>query len=104
MIISISYEKGTNPVLIAACEMAIERRMPISMVFGHLRITAETFRDFLSCMWHGFSVASCGSNAKAMRARYECVVAMPNGSRYNVWFRLDDENKGIMYGSIDNTK
>lgn len=101
MIISISYEKGTNPVLVAACEAAIDRRMPVSMAFGCLRITAETFRDFLSCIWHGFSVASCGSNGWAMRVRYDCVVAMPNGHRYNVWFRYDEENKGIAYGSID---
>jgi hypothetical protein len=101
MIVSISYEKGTNPVLVAACEMAIDRRMPVSMVMGNLRISAVEFRDFLSCIWHGFAEASKGSHGRAMRRRYECVVVMPNEARYNVWFQLNEDLKGITYGSID---
>lgn len=101
MIVTISYEKGTNPVLVAACEMAIDRRMPVSMVMGNLRISAVEFRDFLSCVWHGFAEASKGSNGWAMRRRYECVVVMPNEARYNVWFQLNEDLKGITYGSID---
>lgn len=101
MIVSISYEKGTNPVLVAACEMAIDRRMPVSMVMGNLRISAVEFRDFLTCIWHGFAEASKGSHGWAMRRRYECVVVMPNEARYNVWFQLNDDLKGITYGSID---
>lgn len=101
MIVSISYEKGTNPVLVGACEMAINRRMPVSMVIGNLRISAVEFRDFLSCIWHGFAEASKDSNGWAMRRRYECVVVMPNEARYNVWFQLNEDLKGITYGSID---
>ena len=101
MIVTISYEKGTNPVLVAACEMAIERRMPVSMVCGNLRISAVEFRDFLSCIWHGYAEASKGSHGWAMRRRYTCVVVMPNEQRYNVWFQLNDDMKGITYGSID---
>lgn len=101
MIVSISYEKGTNPVLVAACEMAIDRRMPVSMVMGNLRISAVEFRDFLYCIWHGFAEASKGSHGWAMRRRYECVVVMPNEARYNVWFQLNEDLKGITYGSID---
>lgn len=101
MIVTISYEKGTNPVLVAACDMAIERRMPVSLVYGNLRISAVEFRDFLSCIWHGYSEASKGSHGWAMRRRYECVVVMPNENRYNVWFQLNDDLKGITYGSID---
>lgn len=101
MIVTISYEKGTNPVLVAACEMAIERRMPVSMVHGNLRISAVEFRDFLSCIWHGFAEASKGSHGWAMRRRYSCVVVMPNEHRYNIWFQLDDDLKGIAYGSLD---
>lgn len=101
MIVSISYEKGTNPVLVAACEMAIDRRMPVSMVMGNLRISAVEFRDFLSCIWHGFAEASKGSHGWAMQRRYECVVVMPNEDRYNVWFQLNEDLKGITYGSID---
>jgi hypothetical protein len=101
MIVSISYEKGTNPVLVAACEMAIDRRMPVSMVMGNLRISAVEFSDFLSCIWHGFAEASKGSHGWAMRRRYECVVVMPNEARYNVWFQLNEDLKGITYGSID---
>lgn len=101
MIVTISYEKGTNPVLVAACEMAIDRRMPVSMVMGNLRISAVEFRDFLSCIWHGFAEASKGSHGWAMRRRYECVVVMPNEARYNVWFQLNEDLKGITYGSID---
>ena len=101
MIVTISYEKGTNPVLVAACEMAIERRMPVSMVMGNLRISAVEFSDFLSCIWHGFAEASKGSHGWAMRRRYECVVVMPNEARYNVWFQLNEDLKGITYGSIN---
>ena len=101
MIVSISYEKGTNPVLVAACDMAVERRMPVSMVCGNLRISAIEFRDFLSCIWHGYAETSKGSHGWAMRRRYECVVVMPNENRYNVWFQLNDDLKGITYGSID---
>lgn len=101
MIVTISYEKGTNPVLVAACEMAIERRMPVSMVFGKLRISAVEFRDFLTCIWHGYAEASKGSYDWAMKRRYECVVVMPNEKRYNVWFQLDEDLKGIHYGSLD---
>lgn len=104
MIVTISYEKGSNPVLVAACEMAIERRMPVSMVYGSLRISAVEFRDFLSCIWHGFAEASKGNHGWAMRRRYECVVVMPNESRYNVWFQLDEDLKGIHYGSFDPRK
>lgn len=101
MIVSISYEKGANPVLVAACDMAVERRMPVSMVCGYLRISAVEFRDFLSCIWHGYAEASKGSHGWAMRRRYECVVVMPNENRYNVWFQLNDDLKGITCGSID---
>lgn len=101
MIVSISYEKGTNPVLVAACNMAVERRMPTSLVCGCMRISAVEFRDFLSCIWHGYAEASKGSHGWAMRRRYECVVVMPNENRYNVWFQLNDDLKGITYGSID---
>lgn len=101
MIVTISYEKGTNPVLVAACEMAIERRMPVSMVYGNLRISAVEFRDFLTCIWHGLAVASKGPNGWALKRRYECVVVMPNENRYNVWFQYDSEISGIRYGSID---
>lgn len=101
MIVSISYEKGTNPVLITACDMAIERKMPVSMVCGNLRISAVEFHDFLSCIWHGYAEASKGSHGWAMRRRYVCVVVMPNENRYNVWFRLNEDLKGITYGSID---
>lgn len=101
MIVSISYEKGTNPVLVAACDMAIERRMPVSLVCGNLRISAVEFRDFLSCIWHGYTEASKDSHGWAMRRRYECVVVMPNENRYNVWFQLNDDLRGITYGSID---
>lgn len=101
MIVTISYEKGTNPVLVAACEMAIERRMPVSMVYGNLRISAVEFRDFLSCIWHGLAVASKGSFGWALSRRYECVVVMPNENRYNVWFQYDSKVSGIRYGSID---
>lgn len=101
MIVTISYEKGTNPVLVAACEMAIERRMPVSMVFGNLRITAVEFSDFLTCIWHGYAETSWGSHNWAMWRRYQCVVAMLNGNRYNVWFQLDKNLKGIHYGSFD---
>ena len=98
MIVTISYEKGTNPVLVAACEMAIERRMPVSMVYGNLRISADEFSDFLKCIWHGFAEASKGSNGWALRRRYECVVVMPNEHRYKVWFQMDEDLKGIHYG------
>ena len=101
MIVSISYEKGTNPVLVAACEMAIERRMPVSLVYGNMRFSAVEFRDFLSCIWHGYNEASKGSHVWAMKRRYQCVVVMPNENRYNVWFQLDEDLKGIHYGSID---
>ncbi len=101
MIVLISYEKGTNPVLVAACDMAVERRMPVSLVCGNLRISAIEFRDFLSCIWHGFAVASKGSYGWAMQRRYECAVVLPNENRYNVWFQLNEDMKGITYGSID---
>lgn len=101
MVVSISYEKGTNPVLVAACEEAIDRRMPISMVFGNLRITAVEFRDFLTCIWHGYAVASRGSHGWALKRRYSCVVVLSDEQRYNVWFQLTDDNKGIAYGSLD---
>lgn len=104
MIVTISYEKGTNPVLVAACEMALERKMPVSLVYGNLRISAEEFHDFLSCIWHGFVKASMGSVRWALFRRYECVVVMPNESRYNVWFQLDEDLKGIHYGSFDPRK
>lgn len=104
MIITISYEKGTNPVLVAACEMAIERRMPVSLVYGNMQISAVEFRDFLSCIWHGFAVASMGSHGWAMNRRYTCVVVMPNEQRNNVWFQLVDDKKGIAYGSLDTRK
>lgn len=101
MIVTISYEKGTNPVLVAACEKAIERRMPVSMVYGNLRISADEFRDFLSCIWHGFAEASKGSHGWAMRKRYECVVVMPDEKSYFVWFQMSDDMKGIRYGSLN---
>lgn len=101
MIVLISYEKGTNPVLVAACDMAIERRMPVVFKCGNMCITGVEFRDFLSCIWHGFAVVSKGSYGWAMRRRYQCVVVMPNENRYNVWFQLNDDLKGITYGSID---
>ena len=101
MIVTISYENGTNPVLVAACEMAIERRMPVSMVYGNLRISAVEFRDFLSCIWHGYAEASKGSHGWAMRRRYDCVVRISHEEVYNVWFQLDEDLKGIHYGSID---
>ena len=101
MIVTISYEKGSNPVLVAACEMAIERKMPVSLVYGNLRISAVEFRDFLSCIWHGYAKASMGSVRWALFRRYECVVVMPNEARYNVWFQLDEDLKGIHYGSFD---
>ena len=101
MIVTISYEKGTNPVLVAACDMAVEIRMPVSLVCGNLRIYAVEFRVFLSCIWHGYAEASKGSHGWAMRRRYGCVVVMPNENRYNVWFQLNDDLKGITYGSID---
>ena len=101
MIVSISYEKGTNPVLVAACDMAIERRMPVSLVCGNLRISAVEFRDFLSCIWHGYAEASKGSNGWAIERRYECMVVMPNENRYNVWFQFAGDRNGIAYGSID---
>lgn len=101
MIVTISYEKGTNPVLVAACEKAIDSRMPVSMVMGNLRISVAEFRDFLSCIWHGFAEASKGSHGWAMRMRYECVVVMPDESRYNVWFQMNENRNGITYGSID---
>lgn len=101
MIVSISYEKGTNPVLIAACDMAVERRMPVSLVCGNLRISAIEFRDFLSCIWRGYVMASRGSNGWVMQKRYQCVVVMPNEARYNVWFQLDENLQGIHYGSFD---
>lgn len=101
MIVTISYEKGTNPVLVEACEEAIERRMPVSMVFGNLRISAVEFRDFLSCIWKGLCAASAGSHGWAMRRRYECCVVMPDEKRYNVWFQYDEDIRGIRYGSID---
>lgn len=104
MIVSISYVKGTNPVLIAACEMAIEKKFPVSLVYGNLRISVEEFQDFLTCIWHGYAEASKGSYGWAMKRRYECVVVMPNESRYNVWFQLDEDLKGIRYGSIDTSK
>lgn len=100
MIISISYEKGTNPVLVAAREKAIERKMPVSMVYGNLRISAVVFSDFLSCIWHGLSEASKGSHGWAMRRRYQCVVIMPHETLYNVWFQMDEDLKGIHYGSF----
>lgn len=101
MIVSISYEKGTNPVLVAAYETANGRRMIVSLVYGNLQISAIEFRDFLSCIWYGYAVASKGSHGWAMRRRYQCVVVMPNENRYNVWFQLDEDLKGIHYGSID---
>lgn len=101
MIVTISYEKGTNPVLVAACDMAIQRRMPVSMAFGNLRISAVEFRDFLSCMWHGYAEASKRSYEWAMRRRYECTVVVSNVNKYNVWFKLDEDLKGIQYGSFD---
>lgn len=101
MIVTISYEKGTNPVLIAACDMAVERRMPVSLVFGDFRVSVVEFCDFLSCIWHGYAEASKGSHGWAMRRRYQCVVVMPNEDRYSVWFQLNDDLKGITYGSID---
>lgn len=101
MIVTISYEKGTNPVLVAACEMAIERRMPVSMAWGNLRISADEFSDFLSCIWHGYVEASKGSHGWAMRRRYECVVVMPDEKSYFVWFQLDEDLKGIHYGSLN---
>lgn len=101
MIITISYEKGTNPVLVAACEMAIDRRMPVSMVCGNLRISAVEFRDFLTCIWHGYSEASKGSHGWAMRRRYQCVVRISHEVVYNVWFQMDEDLKGIHYGSLD---
>ena len=101
MIVSIPYEKGTNPVLVAACEEAIERSMPVSMVFGNLRISANEFRDFLSCIWKGLSVASLGSHYWAVRRRYECTVLITNEIRYQIQITYDAECKGIRYGSID---
>lgn len=100
MIVTISYEKGTNPVLVAACEMAIEKRLPVTMAFGSLRISTENFHDFLTCIWHGYAEASKGSHGWAMKARYECIVVMTNETRYYVWFQLDENLKGIHYGSI----
>lgn len=104
MIVSISYEKGTNPVLVAACEKAIDSRMPVSMVYGNLRISAVEFRDFLTCMWHGYAEASKRSYGWAMKRRYECTVVVSNVNRYYVWFQLDEDLKGIRYGSIDPSK
>ena len=101
MLVTISYEKGTNPVLVAACEEAIERRMPVSLVFGKLRISAVEFRDFLSCIWKGLCTASAGSHGWAMRLRYECTVVMPDEKRYHVWFQYNEDCRGIRYGSID---
>lgn len=101
MTVSISYEKGTNPVLVAACNMAIERRMPISMRYGIMRITAVEFRDFLTCMWHGYAEVSMGSYGWAMRRRYTCVVTLSDERQYNVWFQLTDDGKNIAYGSLD---
>lgn len=101
MIITISYEKGTNPVLVAACNRAVEKRLAVSLINGCLRLESNEFSDFLTCVYHGFSVASMGSHGWAMRKRYECVVKMPSGSYYHVWFMLDEDGKGIYYGSID---
>ena len=101
MTITIPYEKGTNPVLVSACVMALERRMPVSTMYGNLQITAVEFRDFLTCIWHGLAVASKGSEGWALRRRYECVVVTSNENRYNVWFQYDSEISGIRYGSID---
>lgn len=100
MIATISYEKGMNPVLVATCEAAISRRYPVSMFHGNMRITVDEFSDFLSCVWHGFADASKGSNGWAMTKRYICVVIMPDNRRYNVWFQLNDDKKGIAYGSL----
>lgn len=91
-------------MLVAACEMAIERRMPVSMVCGNLRISAVEFRDFLSCIWHGYAEASKGSHGWAMKRRYECVVRISHEEAYNVWFQLDEDLKGIHYGSFDPRK
>lgn len=104
MIVTISYEKGCNPVLVATCEMAIERKWPVSMVYGNLRISVVEFRDFLSCIWHGYAKASLGSEKWALFKRYKCLVIMPNEACYNVWFQLDDDLKGMHYGSFDPSK
>lgn len=101
MIVYISYEKGTNPVLVAACEKALELKMPVSMVYGNLRISTVEFRNFLSCIWHGYAEASKGSHGWAMRRQYKCQVVIPDHGSYNVWFQLDEDLKGIHYGSFD---
>ena len=101
MTITISYEKGTNPVLVAACDWAVEKRMAVSLVNGCMRLETNEFSDFLACVWHGFAVTSMGSHGWAMRRRYECVVKMPSGSCYHIWVMLDEDGKGIYYGSID---
>lgn len=101
MIVSIYYEKGKNSMLVAACDSAIQRKFPVSLCFGNLRITVDEFRDFLNCIWHGFYEASRGSQGWAMRKKYYCVVMLPSGKSYHVWFRYILDNGGIAYGSYD---
>lgn len=100
MTITISYEKGSNPLLVYALEAMLDSKRPTAMVFGNIRYTCDKWPEFLSCMWKAFAKLSKESHGWAMTKIYSCSVDVDSGMRYGVSFFLSKDYKGIQYGSV----
>lgn len=100
MVVSIQHERGTNPVVQNTIQAALERHIKTRLVFEMVRFEVGTFNEFLSCLWHGFSEASKVSQGWAMYKSYEVIVYHDNGICYHCFVRLDDDFKGLRYGSL----
>lgn len=100
MTITISNEKGSNPLLVYALSAMLDSKRPTVLLFGNIRYTCDEWSDFLSCMWKAYSRLSKESCDWAMRKVYNCTVVVESGASYHVRFFLSADYKGIQYGSI----
>lgn len=100
MVVTIQYVKGENPVLDVAVDWAKMKKFEVSQKWNCTRFVVDEFTQFLQCLWRGFSIASLGSNGQFMRMRYECQVTMGDTRIYHVWVTLDEDCRGLHYGSF----
>ena len=100
MTITISYEKGSNPLLLYALDAMLDSKRPTSLVFGNIRYACAEWSQFLSCMMKAYARLSKESYGWAMRKIYNCTVVVESGAVYHVGFFLSEDTKGIQYGSV----
>lgn len=100
MIVIIQYVKGENPVLDGAVDWAVHNKLEVTQNWKNARFMVDEFAQFLRCLWHGFAVASMDCNGRFMSMRYECQVTMGDTRVYHVWVTLDEDCRGLHYGSF----